>query len=140
MSQEPVLVLGNGELALGEPFRVVSPSADDEAPAHVLAEGRASLDGCWLAIRHPERVRRVVLIRPACPDDELTQRLGEIQAETLIVLDASAPADAADVYQQRIPRAYRFFVYAPSRLVRLIADFLLRGETFVVNTGETRSW
>jgi pimeloyl-ACP methyl ester carboxylesterase len=140
MSQEPVLFLGNRELALGEAFCVVGPNQEVEAAAHVVAEGEACAHGCWLAIRQPERVRRVVLIRPGCPDNELTQHLGEIRAQTLVVFDATAPPDAGQVFQQRIPRAYRFFVYAPSRLARLITDFLQRGETFIVNTGETRSW
>jgi hypothetical protein len=143
MSQETVLLLGNSELTLGEPFRIVTPSRsnpDSDAPMHVVAEGPACADGCWLAIRHPGRVRRLVLTRPECPDDELGHRLGEIHAETLVVLDTSAPVEAGQIYQQRIPRAYRFFVYAPQRCAGLIADFLRRGETFIVNTGAQTAW
>jgi pimeloyl-ACP methyl ester carboxylesterase len=150
MSRETVLCLGDIP-GLGEHFRVLTPEqppldADSlaaflgqvaDGPVHVVAEGSRVGVACWLAIRFPHLVRRLVLARPTCLGEDLVRRLGEIQAETLVVLDSAAPPEAGQVYQERLPRAYRFFVYAPSRLTSLVADFLLRGERFVVNTGET---
>jgi pimeloyl-ACP methyl ester carboxylesterase len=154
MSQAPVLLLGNRGLALGERFRVLTPTQSDlgadgpadflaqttDGPVHVVAESSASAPGCWLAIRYPHLVRRLVLAGPECLDDELLGRVGEIQAETLVVFDSTAPDHAGQAVQQRIPRVYRFFVYAPHKLAGLIADFLERGETFVVNTGAQAGW
>jgi pimeloyl-ACP methyl ester carboxylesterase len=157
---ETVLLLADDmELvpSLAQQFRVLAPKqppteAEDledflllraqagDAPVHVVAEAAAAQTACWLAIRAPERVQRLVLARPACLSDDLVRRLGEIQAETLVVLDSAAPAEAGHEYQQRLPRAYRFFLYSPARLGSLIADFLVRGERFIVNTGEATSW
>ena len=154
MSQETVVLLGTSGLAPGEGFRVVAPeqpTADPDAlaefiaqsadgPVHVIAELSMAGVGCWLAIRFPHLVHRLVLARPACPGEDLVERLGEIQAETLVVFDTPAGPEQGQVYQQRIPRAYRFFIYAPRRRGALVTDFLRRGETFLVNTGETHSW
>jgi pimeloyl-ACP methyl ester carboxylesterase len=154
---DTVLLLGDAALvpALARHFRVLAPreppaEADElddflraqaaEGSVHVVAEADAGQPACWLAIRAPERVRRLVLASPPCLDDKLVQHLNEIQAETLVVLDTAAPAEAGQVFQQRIPRAYRFFVYSPARLGSLLADFLVRGETFIVNTGDAAAW
>jgi pimeloyl-ACP methyl ester carboxylesterase len=153
MSQERVVLLGSRQLALAEGFRVLTPeqpptdadalaefiARSADGPVHVVAESSMAGVGCWLAIRFPNLVGRLVLARPACPGEDLIERLGEIQAETLLVFDSTADPEHGHVYQQRIPRAYRFFVYAQGRLVGLVTDFLRRGETFIVNTGETRS-
>jgi pimeloyl-ACP methyl ester carboxylesterase len=153
MNDEPVVCLGDLP-RLDERFRVLvpeQPPLDADAlaaflaqvadgPVHVVAEASLAGVACWLALRSPHLVRRLVLARPACLTQDLVQRLSEIHAETLVVLDSGVPPGAGQVYQERMPRAWRFFVYAPSRLASLIADFLLRGERFVVNTEETRSW
>jgi pimeloyl-ACP methyl ester carboxylesterase len=154
---DTVLLLGDPELvpSLAQQFRVLAPKQPPDAvdgledflrahagegSVHVVAEADAGQTACWLAIRAPERVRRLVLAWPPCFDDRLVQHLNEIQAETLVVLDTVAPAEAGQLFQQRIPRAYRFFVYSRARLGSLIADFLVRGQTFIVNTGDAASW
>jgi pimeloyl-ACP methyl ester carboxylesterase len=154
---ETLLLLADAELvpSLAQHFRVLAPkqapseveqledflrAQAGEAPVYVVADAAAAHTACWLAVRAPERVRRLVLTRPGCLDDKLVQHLNEIDAETLVVLDTAAQPEAGQVLQQRIPRAYRFFVYSPARLGSLIADFLMRGERFIVNTGEAASW
>jgi pimeloyl-ACP methyl ester carboxylesterase len=154
---ETVLLLGDVELVptLAQQFRVLAPKqlpeeADGleeflhaqaaEGSVHVVAEGSAAQPACWLAIRAPQRVRRLVLARPACLGEDVVERLADVQAETLVVLDSTAPPEAGQVYQRCIPRAYRFFVYSPTRLGALVTDFLMRGETFIVNPGKATSW
>jgi pimeloyl-ACP methyl ester carboxylesterase len=154
---DTVLLLGDPELVptLAQQFRVLAPKQPPDAvdgledflraqaaerAVHVVADADAAQTACWLAIRAPERVRRLVLAWPPCLDQKLVQHLNEIQAETLVVLHTAAPAEAGQLLQQRIPRAYRFFVYSPSRLGSLVADFLVRGQTFIVNAGEAPSW
>jgi pimeloyl-ACP methyl ester carboxylesterase len=154
---DTVLLLGDAALlpTLAQHFRVLAPREPPAEPdgledflraqagkaaVHIVAQAAATQPACWLAIRAPERVRRLVLAWPPCLEDRLTRHLNEIQAETLVVLDTAAEAEAGQHFQQRIPRAYRFFVYAPARLGSLVADFLVRGQTFIVNTGEAPSW
>jgi pimeloyl-ACP methyl ester carboxylesterase len=154
---DTVLLLGDAALVptLAQHFRVLAPreippevdGLEDflraqaaEEPVHVVAEAGAAPTACWVAIRRPERVRRLVLAWPPCVPEKLVQHLKEIQAETLVIMDPAAPPEAGHIFQQRIPRAYRFFVYSPARLGSLVADFLVRGETFIVNTGEAPSW
>jgi pimeloyl-ACP methyl ester carboxylesterase len=154
---ETVLLLGEAELvpSLAQQFRVLAPkqapdavdTLDDflraqaaDGAVHVVAEAAATQPACWLAIRAPDRVRRLVLAWPPCLEDKLVRRLSEIQAETLVLLDSTAPPGAGQAYQLGIPRAWRFVVYARRGSASLIADFLRRGETFIVNTGEAPSW
>lgn len=153
---DTVLLLGEPELvpSLAQQFRVLAPKQAPEAvdgledflraqavegPVHLVAEAVAAEPGCRLAIQSPEQVRRLVLIRPQV-GSHVVGDFGRIQAETLVVLDTAAPADAGQIFQERIPRAYRFFVYSPARLGSLVADFLMRGQTFIVNTGEAAAW
>src|ERR671933_2296117 len=103
MSDEAVLCLGDLP-RLDERFRMLvpeqpPPDADAlaaflaqvaDGPVHVVAESSLAGVACWLAIRFPHLVRRLVLARPACLTQDLVQRLGEIQAETLVVLDTRA--------------------------------------------------
>jgi pimeloyl-ACP methyl ester carboxylesterase len=78
----------------------------------------------------------------------LLDRLGEIAAPTLLLWgtgDRLLPEEAALPYQQRIPNCTRIMLYGAAHempiaacapWVRLVADFVERGERFVVNLGE----
>lgn len=185
-----------------------------DGPVHVVAESAGSVSGCWLAVRYPNLVQRLVLVAPAAfhvasqptrsllpggegppptqdrdrllfgdhpawtrppTDDEVQQRqrngafnaqkwrsadgnralldrLGEIQAETLILFgtaDQIIPPEQGLLYQERIPRAYRFYLFGAAHslsvaaarpFVDLVTDFLKRGEAFIVNTGADNAW
>lgn len=86
-------------------------------------------------------------VRPADGNAALLERLGEIKAPTLVIeagADRLIPAAALRPYQDRIRTCYRVVVYnaahelpisAARRWVALVADFIDRGEFFVVNTG-----
>lgn len=87
-------------------------------------------------------------VRPADGNAALLERLSEIKAPVL-VLEAGAdrliPSEALRPYQDRIRTCYRVVLYnaahelpisAASRWVALVADFIDRGEFFVVNTGQ----
>ncbi len=86
-------------------------------------------------------------VRPADGNAALLEKLSEIAVPTL-VLEAGAdqliPAAAMRPYQDRIKTCYRIVIYnaahelpisAAPRWVSLVADFIDRGEFFVVNTG-----
>ena len=82
--------------------------------------------------------------RGATHDAELESRLGEIQCPTLAVFgqeDALVSPPAASIYRERIANCSIAFVYdaghaiaaeRPQALVNLVADYLERRETFIV--------
>jgi pimeloyl-ACP methyl ester carboxylesterase len=77
-------------------------------------------------------------------DADLERRLGEIQAPTLVLfgtLDGLIPPEMGRLYRERIPQCFLVYVYQaahaiqwdrPDRFVDLVADFLTRGEAFLV--------
>jgi pimeloyl-ACP methyl ester carboxylesterase len=115
--------------------------------AHVVAEGAAAALACRLALDHGGLVGSLTLSAPEPADAALLERLGKIEAPTLLLLGSAAPAElrqAMEAYQQRIPRATRILLYggAPDLPLaampawsRLVTDFVDRGERFVVNAG-----
>ncbi len=115
-------------------------------------------DGAGAALRRalhePERVETLILIaataiRPAngAIDSEsaaLESRLHEVECPTLVVFgqdDATVAPEATSIYRERIPNCSIAFVYdaghdvvteRPEALVNLVADYLERRETFIV--------
>ena len=106
-----------------------------------------------LAVRHAlraaERVAVLVLISPlivgrsdAGADSELQNQISQIQCPTLVVFGQEDPlAASASVYRERIPNCNIAFVYdaghdipaeRPQALLNLVADYLERRETFIV--------
>ena len=109
--------------------------------------------GAELAVRHalraPERVAVLVLISPlivrpnsAGADAELQNQIAQIQCPTLAVFGQEDPlATSASVYRERISNCNIAFVYdaghdipaeRPQALLNLVADYLQRRETFIV--------
>lgn len=80
-------------------------------------------------------------------DRDLVGRLGDIEALTLILhgtRDGVIPTASPRLLKERIPHAHLVYVYdaahvidvdQPDRFVRLVGDFLERGEAFIVNRG-----
>ena len=107
-----------------------------------------------LALDAPERVDVLILIAPTAIrpangaiDSEsaaLESRLGEVQCPALVVFgqdDATVAPEATSIYRERIPNCSIAFVYdaghdvaaeRPEALVNLVADYLERRETFIV--------
>ena len=116
--------------------------------------------GASVAARHallaPDRVAVLALVSPlfvrpaeeasANADTDLQSMLGEIRCPTLAVFGQEDPliaGDAARVYRERIPNCNIAFIYdaghdiaaqRPDALVDLLADYLARRETFIVQT------
>ena len=106
--------------------------------------------GAELAIRHalraPEQVAVLALISPPIvgrnTGGELQNQIGQIQCPTLVVFGQEDPlATSASVYRERIPNCNIAFVYdsghdipaeRPQALLNLVADYLERRETFIV--------
>ena len=106
------------------------------------------------ALDAPETVAVLILIaptaiRPARGDSsdetaELESWLHDVQCPTLVVFgqdDASVAPEAAGIYRERIPNCSLAFVYdaghnvaaeRPAALLNLVADYLERRETFIV--------
>ena len=117
----------------------------------VSAGASAALDH---ALRFPERVTALVLVAPLAVrpaggapgggSPDLENHLGEIQCPTLVVFgqeDAQVAPEAASIYRSRIPNCNIAFVYdaghdiaaeRPQALLNLVADYLKRRETFIV--------
>lgn len=80
-------------------------------------------------------------------DDALAERLGEIEALSLILhgtKDGVIPIDSPRLLKNRIPRSFLIYVYdaahaievdQPEYVLNLVEDFLTRGESFLVNPG-----
>ena len=80
-------------------------------------------------------------------DDALVDRLGEIEALTLILhgtRDGAVPISSPRLLKSRIPRSFLIYVYdaahaievdQPDYFAGLVEDFLTRGEAFLVNPG-----
>ena len=80
-------------------------------------------------------------------DEALVERLGDIEALTLILhgtKDGAIPISSPRLLKNRIPRAFLIYVYdaahaievdQPEYFAGLVTDFLTRGEAFLVNPG-----
>jgi hypothetical protein len=138
--------------ALGKNHRVeiVLPGGDAGATlakgaALVVAHGAAAPLGCRLALDHGALVETLTLSAPEAADDALLARLGEVKSPCLLLQASNAPAPlqaALAAYQQRLPHATRILLFGNASdltnepaWVRLVADFVDRGERFVVNLG-----
>ncbi len=109
--------------------------------------------GAGLAVRHAlrasERVAVLILISPslirpnaAGEDAQLPSQIAQIRCPTLAVFGQEDPlAASASVYRERIPNCNIAFVYdsghdipaeRPQALLNLVADYLQRRETFIV--------
>jgi pimeloyl-ACP methyl ester carboxylesterase len=81
---------------------------------------------------------------PEGTDEALVERLPDVQSLTLIVAgtcDGITPPEAGRLLKRTIPRSYLAFVYdaahvievdQPERFVRVVRDFLTRGEAFII--------
>ena len=78
-------------------------------------------------------------------DEELVARLGEIEALTLVLhgtAEEIIPIETCRILKENIGRAYISYMYdaahnievdQPERFAGIVADFLARGEAFIVN-------
>ena len=106
-------------------------------------------DGSGPALRRaldaPETVEVLILIAATeIRSSELQSRLGDVECPTLVVFgqdDASVAPGVTSSYRERIPNCSIAFVYdaghdvaadRPQALVNLVADYLERRETFIV--------
>ena len=121
-----------------------------DGAVHLIAESDGGAVGCWLAILEPALVQSLILVAPtvfasASPEaTELLERLGEITAPTLVLwgtADEVIPPESGQIYLRRIPNSYRMLVYGAAhalpvsachQFVELAADFIQRGDGFVV--------
>jgi pimeloyl-ACP methyl ester carboxylesterase len=130
---------------------------------YVLVSTSASASlALWQALDAPERIEALVLISPTAllpadqtatggfdRDPELEKRLGDIQAETLVLLgtnDRSMPPDTGQRYVESIPNCYYVLVYdagraieaeRPDALFAAVCDFVEHRGAFVVEHAST---
>ena len=151
---------------LARQFRVIALEAPDPSPTVVgravaslgigefdlMATAEAGAAALRLALEAPERVRALVLESPtAIRDDgsELSRRLSEVAAPTLVVFGTGDRQDVQDtgrIYAETIPNGHLVFVYdaggaigrdRPEAFAEVVADFLERREAFVISRGQT---
>lgn len=110
----------------------------------------------WVATQVGDKLDALALLAPlairprmldAVHDEALEGRLGDIQCPTLVAFgtdDRLIHREAARVYAERIPLVNVSLVYdaghvitadRPDALVRLVADYVERRDTFVVGRG-----
>ena len=140
---------------LSDRWRVVESIAAAASERYGLVGVSTGADAALRhALQEPESVEVLVLvsptaIRPTAGDAngdaaELEARLADVQCPTLVVFgrdDKSVAPEAAAIYRERVPNCNIAFVYAaghdiaaerPQALVNLVADYLERRETFIV--------
>jgi pimeloyl-ACP methyl ester carboxylesterase len=114
----------------------------------VIGQGPGAAAAVWLARQYPERVQQLVLVSPQ-PDSELLARAHEIGCLTLIVQGSHDQSSAGRELRKRIPSSYLAYVYGagpevdadkPARFAGLVAEFLTRGEAFIINWNEENVW
>ncbi len=81
-------------------------------------------------------------------DQELADRLPELQSLTLILAgtkDGVIPEESGRLLKNKIPRSYLCYIYnaahnpeidQPERFVRVVRDFMQRGEAFLIKQSE----
>ena len=155
-----VIILDDGEVnlsrlgeALAGPYLVTSPELAEGAYTLIAASGGAAA-ALRQTLHSPDDVAALVLISPLCilpsavdatHDPGLAGRLADIRASTLVVFgskDRRVGPEVARVYSELIPNCHVAFVYdaghdvmsdRPEALITLVADFVERRETFVVD-------
>ncbi len=131
-------------------LRVVRHAEPLELPpsCDVIAQGQRASEAAWLAAQQPERVQQLVLVSPE-PDSELLAGANEIGCLTLIVQGSHDQSSAGRELRTRIPSSYLAYVYGagpevdadkPARFAGLVAEFLTRGEAFIINWNEENVW
>lgn len=82
-------------------------------------------------------------------DEELVARLPGITARTLILMGSKEkmiPAQTGQVLKEKVPSSHLAYVYdaahaievdQPERTLRIVKAFLERGESYIVNFGDT---
>ena len=122
----------------------------------LIGTSRGADVAAWIATRARDRLNALVLLAPlairprmldAVHDEALESRLGDIQCPTLVAFgtdDRLVHREAARMYAERIPLVNVSLVYdaghvisadRPDALVRLVADYVARRDTFVVGRG-----
>lgn len=124
-------------------------------PCDLLGQGHGTRLALAIAAQAPQLVARLVLPSPShfsmhgkgndwSDDDEMLERLGDIRAETLILVgtkDDSAPPSLATLLKSRIPKAQLSYIYdagrdldvdQPERFARLVTSYLDLGPAFIV--------
>jgi pimeloyl-ACP methyl ester carboxylesterase len=120
----------------------------------LVAASSSAATALRLAVQAPARVRALVLeapaaLRPADRDADLARRLPGLATPTLVLLgtrdDAVRPAPWR-VYTELIPGSHLVFVYEagqaigadrPEAFAEVVADFVERGDAFVISRAQT---
>ena len=126
----------------------------------LIGTSRGADVAAWIATQAGDRLNALVMLAPlairprmldAEHDEALEDRLGDIQFPTLVAFgtdDRLVHREAARVYAERIPLVNVSLVYdaghvitadRPDALVRLVADYVERRDTFVVGRGGSRN-
>jgi pimeloyl-ACP methyl ester carboxylesterase len=103
------------------------------------------LDEQDAVLRQRNAAANAARIRPANANQDLLERLPEVGVPTLILwgtADRLAAPESGQIYSQRIPASQRLYIYggahslpvaACDQFVRLTAEFIERGDAFIVN-------
>lgn len=118
-------------------------------PERVPDEGRsqALIEANRAAGYHYHKPGKGVADRTVYRDEGLIERLGDIECLTLILMgtrDAVLRPESVQYLKNQLQRSFLVYLYdaghlidmdQPERFVRLVRDFLTRGEAFIVNQG-----
>ena len=123
------------------------------AANRALAAGALASAALRAALAHPGAIGAVVLISPPAVerlDADVAARLREIETPVLALFgmdDKASPPDLGAAWRRALPKCFQTFVFdagadmaneRPEAVAALVADFLARGEGFLVKTADER--
>ena len=141
----PAAFAGHGPAREGPPPAPPSPQEMERRLFGDHPAWAAPLTTEDLAQRQRNVQANMARMRPANGNADLLERLHDISAPTLVLwgtADQVIPPEQSQVYDKHIPHVHRVYLYgaahalpvsACDKFVRLVTDFIQRGDAFVVN-------
>jgi pimeloyl-ACP methyl ester carboxylesterase len=141
----PAAFAGHGPAREGPP---PAPPSREEMERRLFGDHpawAAPLTAEDLAQRQRNVQANMARMRPANGNADLLERLHDIAAPTLVLwgtADQVISPEQSQIYDKHIPHVHRVYVYgaahalpvsACDKFVRLVTDFIQRGDAFVVN-------
>ena len=150
--KSPLLWLAPPSAARDLLARTFDMDAAEDAPPFIVAAGARASEALQRAL-DTHKVSAIALIAPPAlgqMEPAAMERLQQIETPVLVLFgtgDDASPPDFAHDWRRGLPKCFPMFVYAagadmanerPAAIASIIADFLKRGEGFLVQQGDGR--
>ena len=139
--------------ALGTRFYLREEGSIGPAANRALAVGARASAALRATLAHPGALGAIVLISPPAIDRldaDVAARLRDIETPVLALFgmdDKTSPPEFGAAWRRALPKCFQTFVFdagadmaneRPEAVAAIVADFLARGEGFLVTTADER--